>query len=148
MEVTVRKLVLIFVLLALTLVACGGAEGEDKQAEQKEEPAPAAGVTGDAAAGETLFNQTVIGSQPGCIICHSLEHDKVLVGPSLADVVDHAAEHAPGMPVEAYLRQSILEPDAFAVEGFAADVMPAALANELSEQQVADLVAFLLTLKK
>jgi mono/diheme cytochrome c family protein len=33
------------------------------------------------------------------------------------------------------------------VDGFAAGVMPAALADELSEQQLADLVAYLMTLQ-
>ena len=46
-----------------------------------------------------------------------------------------------------YLRESILNPDTYTTEGFSAGVMPAALADELSDQQVADLVAYLLTLK-
>lgn len=36
---------------------------------------------------------------------------------------------------------------AFAVDGFTAGVMPAALGDDLSEQQLADLVAYLLTLE-
>jgi cytochrome c553 len=46
---------------------------------------------------------------------------------------------------ETYLRESIKNADAFTVDGFTADVMPAALGDDLSEQQLADLVAYLLT---
>jgi hypothetical protein len=45
------------------------------------------------------------------------------------------------------LRQSIEEPDAYVAEGFAQGLMPAALADELSAQELADLVAYLQTLK-
>jgi nitric oxide reductase subunit C len=138
---TVRKLTLVFLIFTLMVMACGG------DGDEKEEVAPAAGAAGDAAQGEALFNQTVIGSQPGCITCHSLEPDKVLVGPSLAGVGTRAGTRVSGQSAEEYLRESILDTDAYTVDGFSAGVMPAALADELSEQQVADLVAFLLTLK-
>jgi mono/diheme cytochrome c family protein len=138
-----RKLTLAFLMLVLVVVACGGGNADD----QKEEPAPASGVSGNAANGEGLFSQSTIGSQPGCITCHSLEPDKVLVGPSLAGVAARAGSRVSGQSAEDYIRESILNTDAFTVDGFAAGVMPAALADGLSEQQLADLVAYLVTLK-
>jgi mono/diheme cytochrome c family protein len=135
-----RKLLLILIVLALLVGACGGGGGDEGQ----EEPSPAAG--GDAARGEELFKQTLIGSQPGCVTCHSLEPDQVLVGPSMAGVADRAGSRVSGQSAESYLRESISRPDAYTVDGFAAGVMPAALADELSNQQVDDLVAYLLTL--
>jgi sulfur-oxidizing protein SoxX len=137
-----RKLGVIFLLLILLVVACGGG-GEEKKAE----PTAPSGVTGDAVKGEELFKQTTIGSQPGCITCHSLEPDKVIVGPSMAGVADRAGSRVAGESAAEYLRQSILNPDAYTVDGFAAGVMPAGFAGALSDQQVADLVAYLLTLK-
>ena len=137
-----RRLGLIFLLLVLLVVACGGGDEEEK-----EEPAPVSGAAGDAAQGEELFKQTLIGSQPGCISCHSLEPDKVLVGPSMAGVANRAGSRVAGESAEEYLRQSILSPDAYTVDGFSAGLMPAGLANELSDQQLDDIVAYLLTLK-
>ena len=49
------------------------------------------------------------------------------------------------MSAEEYLRQSILEPDAYIVEGFPAGQMLPNLGEILSPQQIDDLVAFLLT---
>ena len=136
-----RKLGLLLLVLILGLVACGG--GGDTAPE-----APAAeAVAGDAAAGETLFAQTLIGTQAGCATCHSLEPGLTMVGPSLATIGGEAGSRVDGMSAEAYLRQSIEEPDAYLAEGFAAGLMPAALADELSTQQLADLVAYLQTLK-
>ena len=48
------------------LTACGGGGGET--------------TDNAAAAGEELFGQTVIGSQAGCITCHSLDEGVVVVG--------------------------------------------------------------------
>jgi len=48
---------------------------------------------------------------------------------------------------EGYLRESILEPDAFVEAGFAPGVMYQAYSQTLTEGQLADLVAFLLTLE-
>jgi mono/diheme cytochrome c family protein len=138
-----RRLSLVFLILTLILVACGG-DGGGSEAQDTATPA---GLTGDAARGEALFKQTTIGSQPGCVTCHSLEPGKVLVGPSLATIGAEAGSMVEGQSAAEYLRESILKPDAFTVEGFSSGVMPAGLAGELSDQQVADLVAFLLNQK-
>jgi len=127
------KFVLLFILvlsIAVSLAACGGDSGGDSGASSS---GP------DAAAGEKLFDESLIGTQPGCKTCHSLEADVVMVGPSLAGVG--------GRLDEAGIRQSITEPDATVVEGFAVGTMPAALADELSDQQLNDIVAYLATLK-
>jgi sulfur-oxidizing protein SoxX len=136
-------LVLILIFLA---VACSGGDGEDER-EPTEEAPSVGGTAGDSASGEDLFNQTVIGSQPGCVTCHSLTPDKVLVGPSLAGIADRAGSRVSGQLAEQYLRESIANVNAFVVDGFPEGVMPAGLADELSDQQLADLVAYLLTLK-
>jgi cytochrome c oxidase subunit 2 len=122
-----KNLSLLFVLLiALTVVltACGGGGGETTDSAAK--------------AGEELFAQTVIGSQAGCITCHSLDAGVVIVGPSMDGV---------GNRGEAYLKESILNPDAELVEGFPAGTMPQVWGDELTSEQVDQLVAYLLTLK-
>lgn len=139
-----RKYVLVvLLLLGLVLVACGGGDSDDAASD--------AGSTsvGDAARGEELFNQVTIGpnSAPGCVTCHSLEPDQVLVGPSQAGVATRAETRVEGMSAEDYIRQSIVEPNAYVVEGFTEGVMYQNYAEELSARDINDIVAFMLTLK-
>lgn len=96
---------------------------------------------GNAAAGAALFN-----GQAACSACHALEPDKRLVGPSLAGVAARAATVRPGTTAEAYLLESIVNPDAHVVAGYDAGLMPANFGARLSPQELADLVAYLLTL--
>jgi nitric oxide reductase subunit C len=79
-----------------------------------------------------------------CVTCHSLQPDVVLVGPSLAGVATRAATRVPGMSAEDYLRQSILEPGAYVVEGFP-DAMARNLGEVLTSQKISEIIAFLLT---
>lgn len=117
---------ILLVVLALTVVACGGGGDEG------------GGGGADADAGETLFAQAVIGTQAGCITCHSLTPDETIVGPSMAGIASRGDE--------AYIRESILNPDASLVDGFPAGTMPQVWADELSDAQLDQIVAYLLTL--
>jgi mono/diheme cytochrome c family protein len=117
---------MLLVVLALTVVACGG--GGD-----------AGGGDDAVAAGEKLFAQAVTGTQAGCITCHSLTPDETIVGPSMAGIASRGDE--------AYIRESILNPDASLVDGFPAGTMPQVWADELSAEQLDQIVAYLLTLK-
>ena len=123
------------VLLGTLLVACGG--------QPAAQPAP----VGDAAAGEALFKQTTIGSAPGCSVCHSTEPNQDGVGPSLAGVASRAGKRVSGQTAEQYLRNSILTPNAYIVQGYSANGMYQDFAKALTDKQVNDLVAYLLTLK-
>lgn len=102
---------------------------------------------GDPVAGERLFFQAGPGTNAGCRVCHSVEEGVVLVGPSLAGVATRAQTRVPGLSAEAYLRQSILDPNAYVVEGFAEGQMLTNLGEILTPGQVDDLVAYLLALE-
>jgi cytochrome c2 len=102
---------------------------------------------GDPQAGEDLYYDASLGRTVSCRICHSLEPGQDLVGPSFAGIASRAAARVPGMGAEAYLRQSILEPNAYIVPGFPAGQMIQNLGETLSEQQIEDLIAFLMTLE-
>jgi len=130
--------VLAFVLVA-SLAACGGGS----------EPAGGEGAAagGNAASGEAVFGQSPIGTLPGCMTCHSLEPGVTLVGPSLANIGTEAGSMVSGLSAEEYVRQSIVEPDAYVVEGFGEGIMPAGYGDALTSQQLDDLVAYLLSLK-
>lgn len=131
-----RKAFFVLAILVFLLAACGGGGGAA--------PAPSAGGA-NVANGEKLFKQTVIGSQAGCITCHSLDGSK-LVGPTMKGLATRAANEVPGLSAEQYIRQSILEPNAHVVKDYPAGVMQS-YKNDLKEQELNDLVAYLLTLK-
>ena len=109
---------------------------------------------GPAARGQSIFNG------PGaCSTCHSVAGGVILVGPSLAQVSVRAAERVAdpaytgkAKDASGYLRESILDPNAFLVPGdrFATpthtSLMPPTYSAALSPAQVDDLVAYLKTL--
>ncbi len=140
-----RKVLLTMLVLALVLLlaACGGGGGEEAATE-----GGGATSVGDAAAGKELYEQTVVGSAsaPGCITCHSLEPDVVLVGPSHAGLAGRAGSYQEGVGAEDYLRESITNPDAHLVEGFTPGVMYQNYGDDLSAREINSLVAYLLTL--
>ena len=86
-------------------------------------------------------------AQPGCITCHSLEKGVVIVGPSMAGIAVRGSTTVDGQTSAEYIRASILTPDGYLVEGFAAGTMPQVWDDELTEEQIQDLVAYLETLK-
>lgn len=141
-----RKFLLFLTLLmalALVLVACGGDDSEDGAADN------GSGETAESR-GEALYKQQTIGDNnaPGCITCHSLEPGVVLVGASHAGLGSRAGSTVPGMTAEEYIRESIVDPNAYVVEGFAEGVMYQNYGEDLTEQEISDLVAFLLSLEE
>ena len=96
--------------------------------------APAGG--GDTARGAQLF------ASQGCVGCHVLPGVPGAVGvtgPSLQGVGARAATRRPGVSAEAYLRESILEPNAYTVPNYQ-PIMPR---FNLPEEDLAALVALL-----
>jgi mono/diheme cytochrome c family protein len=93
-----------------------------------------------------LFNARVVGSNPGCVTCHSLNEGVTLVGPTLYGVGTVAADRVPGLSASEYLKQSIVEPDAFTVPGFREGQMVGRWADFLTPEQIDSLVEFLLGL--
>lgn len=143
----------VFVLLAVGLMLSGCGNGNDKSVNgdsipQATSPAASPGheaVTSDAERGEALFNQPVVGGAPGCKSCHSLEPGVRMVGPSLANIATVAATAVDGMSAEAFIKQSIVDPDAHVTEGFPPGLMFQDYQMSLKDGQINDLVAFLMT---
>jgi nitric oxide reductase subunit C len=106
---------------------------------------------GNAQRGQALFSQASIRDTSGCIMCHSPARYKVIVGPSLWGVATRAGRiiqspsyQGTAKSAEQYLRESITKPNAVIAPGFAHSVMPDWL-TVLDEQQIQDLVAYLMT---
>lgn len=102
----------------------------------------------DPKAGEQIYYENATGVNAGCRICHSLTKDEKIIGPSFYGIADRAGKRIPGMEAEEYLRQSILEPNAFIVPGYPSGQMIQNFGDILTEEQIQDLIAFLLTLEE
>lgn len=86
--------------------------------------------------------------QAGCTACHTISGiSSGNVGPVLDGLASLAGSRVSGLTAQEYVRQSIEDPSAFVVEGFTDGIMPPNFAEVLSEDQINDLVAFLLTLQ-
>ncbi len=149
-EIMGRVWYLILGMVLLSLVACAGGDASETAVTPTPLPLlPPTDILGDPEQGETLYQQRVLGRNgaPGCVTCHSLVEDVVLVGPSHYGLAERAAQIAPDQSAEIYLWQSVVQPDAHVTEGFLADDMYGQYATELEVQQVVDLVAYMLTLR-
>jgi nitric oxide reductase subunit C len=121
-------ILLIVSLLALTVAACGG--GSSDKSASSGDP--------DVAAGKALFEKTVLEGNAGCITCHATEPGKTIVGPSLAGIASKG---------EDFIHESIVNPDSDVTEGFPAGTMPPDYGEKLSDQQINQLVKYLMSLK-
>ena len=117
--------------VAAYVAAVAGRRGEDKGA------LASAGLA-QANTGEQIFQAA------GCASCHTLAKAGAsgTVGPSLEDLASAAGRREPGKSAEEYLRESILEPDAFTVQGFQRGAMPAF--DQLDDKQLKLLIDYLL----
>jgi cytochrome c551/c552 len=92
-------------------------------------------------------------TQNGCGGCHTLGTISAgIVGPALTNIGTQAASREAGKSAEEYLKESILNPNAFISSQCPSgpcpeSVMPSDWGAKLSEEQINDLVAFLLAQK-
>lgn len=104
---------------------------------------------GDAANGQALFNTLKPEAGFACATCHRVDSTDRLIGPGLLGVSDYVNTTFPGRAPADYLHESIVNPNAYLVEGdppFPPSLMPQIYAQLFSEQEIWDLVAYLLTL--
>jgi cytochrome c2 len=91
---------------------------------------------GNAANGEKLF------ASQGCSACHSLKEGEKIIGPALFHGGQTAVNRIKGADyrgkaktAEEYLRESIVEPNAYIVPGFAAGIMVQDLAKSWARKR-------------
>jgi mono/diheme cytochrome c family protein len=102
-------------------------------------PEPAT-PSGNAANGQILFQTQA------CAGCHMVDSAMTLVGPSLLGLGERAGSRVPGLSAYDYLYQSIVDPNVHIVEGFQPNLMPAIFGTTLTEEQINDIIAYLLNL--
>jgi len=91
----------------------------------------------------------------GCAACHSLKPDEKIVGPSLAGIATRAGDRIKAADYkgkattgELYLRESIVQTSVYIVPTYPDGVMPKDFGTaKLDAQALADLIAYLLTLR-
>lgn len=104
----------------------------------------------DTAALEAIRLPSELYISMGCIDCHYLEEPEDgmllnnLIAPSLAGLSETAASRVAGQDAEDYVYQSIVDPHAYEVAGYDADLMPLTYAEEMSEAEIRALVKWLL----
>lgn len=103
-------------------------------------------VDGDSAAGQAIFNQLYTEVSFACASCHNPLTEDRLIGPGLQHIGVRAATREPGMSAVEYIRTSIINPDQYVVDTYPNNLMPETYADLLTEQQINDLIAYLLTL--
>ena len=116
---------------------------------------PVSGAEDPIALGEAVFRT----AQPTCQACHSIAPGVNLAGPTLAGLASRA-EQVMASPdyqgnadsVEAFIRESIVEPSAYLYPGamFSAggtSFMPTTYGDSLTDEQLDQLVAYLATFK-
>lgn len=103
------------------------------QAEYEKFLAGTASSGGDDNSGEAVFTTA------GCGGCHAFEPagTDAQVGPNL-NAIDPG-----GRPLEEYVRESIVDPNADLASGYQPDVMPATYESSLSDEQLDALVQYL-----
>jgi mono/diheme cytochrome c family protein len=93
----------------------------------------------DPVRGEELITRN------GCHACHVIGAANNLA-PAFAGVALRAEDRCPPMQAGAYIYESIVHPEAFEVEGYTAQ-MPRTYGTILSDQDLGDIIAYLLTLR-
>jgi len=93
--------------------------------------------TGGADAGKAIF------ASNGCAACHTLKAAGATgkVGPDLDRLPAFAK--GPGKPLDAFIRESIVKPDAYIEKGYPPNVMPKTFGSSLSSKQLDALVRYL-----
>jgi mono/diheme cytochrome c family protein len=100
---------------------------------------------GSADRGEELFRESFDGL-PSCETCHTINASR-RVGPGLGNIGGVAGDRVGGESAEQYLLSSIVAPGTFVVDGYS-NMMPSSFGDSLSDEQLLDLIAYLLTLKE
>lgn len=85
----------------------------------------------------------------GCSGCHNLDapqdaNNRGPVGPNMGNLPENATTRVPGEDATTYIHNSIVNPNAYAVEGYMAGIMPQNFAERMSEDEINALVEWLL----
>ena len=103
----------------------------------------------DPAKGAELFAtfQEAAGTGYSCSNCHLVDSEKANLGPGLLNIKDRALTRVEGQSAAEYIYESIIDPQAYLVEDFDAELMPQNWSEIYTDLEIFDIVAYLLTLE-
>jgi cytochrome c oxidase subunit 2 len=78
-----------------------------------------------------------------CVVCHRIGAENK-IAPAFVGVAERAATRRPPLNAPAYIYEAITHPTAFVVKGFS-PVMPQNFSELLSDRELGDIIAYLLT---
>jgi cytochrome c oxidase subunit 2 len=83
----------------------------------------------------------------GCASCHTFAPANATgtIGPNLDTEPAVSAKADNNMPLAAFIKQSIIDPNAYIAKGFHSGLMPTSFGSSLSSTQINNLVAFILS---
>ena len=102
---------------------------------------------GDVDNGMVLFNEISSVTGFSCAICHNVAIDAPILGPTMLNIKDVAGSRVAGQSAEEYLYNSIVNPNDYIVDGFGPSIMPLTWGDVYSEDEINDIVAYILTLE-
>ncbi len=104
-------------------------------------PAPTGTVTPEIGALATF-------TQNGCGACHtfSAANSTGKIGPDLEELKASAAKA--GQPLEAFIKQAIVDPNGYVAPGYQPNVMPGTFAQSIPKDKLDELVQYLVTNSK
>jgi len=146
-----RKKSLLIAAALLLLAACQASPSVDGHPHQVTPAATSARVnaapvrTGDPARGQQLFDTLQPDASVTCSTCHHTDSEEPLVGPGLLNVGERAENRVSNRAAAQYLYDSITNPSAYVVDGYP-NVMPTNWGKVFSDDELDDLIAYLMTL--
>jgi len=104
-------------------------------------------VSHDADNGSVLFQTFQPDAGFGCSTCHRSDSEDRLIGPGLLNVGTRAETRVQGQSALEYIYISITSPSEFVVPEFPDGLMPPNWTDIYSEDEIYDIIAYLLTLE-
>jgi mono/diheme cytochrome c family protein len=110
------------------------------------EAAAADVVVGNAENGKVLFETFYAEVSFACATCHRVDSEERLIGPGLLNIAERNESYGLGLTAAEYVHQSIVASNEFIVPDYPANLMPQTYAELFSEDEINDLVAYVLSL--
>lgn len=126
-------------IIVLVLSACGSSSIDIEEVRAELAALP----EGSAERGEALFAESING-MPSCISCHALGDDRDgLAGPPMGGYPERAGSTIEEQNAELYTYTATVYPASHIVSGYG-NLMYTEYGSRLNDQQIADLIAYML----
>lgn len=103
-------------------------------------------IVGNPENGKILFETFYAEVSFACATCHRVDSEERLIGPGLLNVANRVEGYGTGETPAEYVHHSIIAPNDFVVPDYPAALMPQTYAELFTEDEINDLVAYVLSL--